>query len=91
MRTFASGSLWRSLGQFVLLKRFAQRDAENFILGFRPPRRFWECMVNGIAENCEQCGRIIEPGAERYQDWVSGHLRRHVECHQRAEANDPAA
>ena len=52
----------------------------------RKPRRVWERMFNQIAENCEQCGRIIEPGAERYQDWVSGHLRRHVECHEKAEA-----
>jgi hypothetical protein len=51
----------------------------------RKPRRVWERMFNQIAENCEQCGRIIEPGAERYQDWVSGHLRRHVECHEKAE------
>ncbi len=51
----------------------------------RKPRRVWERMVNLIAENCNECGRVIEPGAERYQDWVSGHLRRHVACHVKAE------
>jgi hypothetical protein len=86
MTTF-NGSLWRSLAQFTLLKRFAQRDAEEFILRFLAPRRLWERMRNRVAENCEVCGRVIEPGAERYQDWVSGHLRRHVECHEREEAS----
>jgi hypothetical protein len=45
-------------------------------------------MCNRIAENCEVCARVIEPGAERYQDWVSGHLRRHVACHEKVLSSE---
>jgi hypothetical protein len=50
-----------------------------------PLKRHWIRTSKGFAENCNECGRIIEPRAERYADQVSGHLVRHVGCHEKAE------
>jgi len=50
----------------------------------RKPRRDWRLHVCNRAENCSECGRIIEPNTDRYVDLVSGHLVRHVECHRKA-------
>lgn len=51
------------------------------------PRREWCGVFRHLyALNCNECGRVIAPGQGFYSDTVSGHLVRHVECHERAEA-----
>jgi len=56
-------------------------------LPMRPPKpREWFLHTINRAETCNECGRVIESNVERYADQVSGHLRRHVECHEKAEA-----
>ncbi len=51
----------------------------------RKPRRNWFLHAINRGETCNECGRVIEPNADRYLDTVSGHLVRHVECHGKAE------
>jgi hypothetical protein len=35
---------------------------------------------------CGECGSSIEPRTDFYRDQVSGHLNRHVKCHEQAES-----
>lgn len=48
--------------------------------------RLWSRHNDGPAHNCHECGRIIVPGAPRWFDETSGHIARHVQCHERAES-----
>lgn len=50
------------------------------------PVRIWHLLERGPAHNCHECGRIIIPDEARYFDEVSGHIARHVECHEKAGA-----
>lgn len=49
------------------------------------PKREWRLHCHRYAQNCCACGRVVEPMADCYLDVVSGHLVRHVECHEQAE------
>lgn len=51
----------------------------------RKPVRNWQLAFHKYAQNCNECGRIIEPKAEHYADRISRHLVRHVACHEKAE------
>ncbi len=85
--------LWKTLSMLFMLRQLAERDAERF--GLRLPRRQrhrnWRFAINRVAKNCECCGRLIEPYAPHYEDWVTGHLVRHADCHDRAEADGSEA
>lgn len=50
------------------------------------PKRDWRLHCSAHTQNCNQCGRAIVPWADCYFDVVSGHLVRHVACHEKAEA-----
>lgn len=61
-------------------------------LPMKPPaRRDWREAASPYICTCNECGRVIVPNEQHFADQVSGHLVRHVECHQRAEANDSKA
>jgi len=52
----------------------------------RKPRRIWQRVSVREVKTCNECGRTIEAKTPHYFDQASGHLVRHVECHQKAEA-----
>ncbi len=52
------------------------------------PRRIW-CgpFTQRFILTCTECGLSIMPGEEFFSDTVSGHLVRHDDCHEEAEAS----
>lgn len=67
-----------------------RREVITWLADAVPPparRRDWRLHVDlhGI-QTCGECGRSIMPTTDFYRDQVSGHLNRHVECHERAES-----
>jgi hypothetical protein len=52
-----------------------------------PPhrRRDWREAASPHTQTCNECGRSIMPHEQHYADQVSGHLVRHVACHEKAE------
>ncbi len=70
----------------------AKLDALRAKRPLKPPgkqavKRDWRLHVDlhGI-QTCGECGRSIMPTTDFMRDQVSGHMNRHVECHERAEA-----
>lgn len=50
------------------------------------PKRDWRLHCHPWALTCHECGRSIMPMVDCYFDMASGHLVRHAECHEKAEA-----
>lgn len=50
------------------------------------PQRAWVPLESGPAHNCHECGHLIVPDEARWFDEASGHIARHLVCHEKAGA-----
>lgn len=49
-------------------------------------KRDWRLHCSAHAQNCNECGHVIAPWDDCYFDVMSGHIVRHVACHEKSEA-----
>jgi hypothetical protein len=52
------------------------------------PKRDWRLHATNHVRTCNECGRSIVAMEDHYADIVSGHLARHVGCHEAAEKRE---